>query len=598
MTQHAKDAVHGTRFTLAHAALALIGLGWSLPFLWPYRPVPLGAFYSESMAIASGLAAATLLLAPHPREGFHIPAAAIGLVLLAGLVLLQAVAGRVTYPGDAYTAARYLAWAALLVVLGKRLGQDLGTGAIAGALAWFLFGGGIASALIALIQLYRWDTPLNAFIALANSESAYGNLGQPAQFAGYVALGVASTGYLYARRALAGAVAWPAMTVFLFVVALSGRRAVWLYFVVFALLALWQHRRAPGEEGARLRAFTLALLPGFLLAQWAVKLPFLQIPEEVVVFGDRLFEVASGVGPRLWLARVAWDMFAANPLFGAGVGQFALHNFLASADLGGHPLIGLTRHAHNIVLQLLAETGIGGAGILIGFAAVWMLDLRRAAFDAPLWWLLALLGVIGVYSMLEYPLWYAYFLGIAAFLVGVAATRTFKMDARAGFVLTAATIALGAYLLVTSVLRYRGFEHALYSSRTLPPAQRDAVISGQLERNRNDPHLAPYVELIVSRSMDVSERQVEEKLQLNARVMRFAPVSHVVYRHAALLALGGDRAGAERQLRRAANVYPAALPQAIKDLREGALRYPDKLEPLLKLALAAEASRRAPSQAR
>lgn len=590
--------VFGPQVAPAHAALILLGLGWSLPFLWPYRPLPLGAFYSECLAFGFGLAALPLLLTRSAQREFRIPTVALGLIVLAGLFLLQSSLGRVPYAGDAHTAARYLAWAALLATLGVQLRRDLGADAIARLLAWFLFLGGMLGALTALVQLYRWDTPLNFAIARADAHSAYGNIGQPAQFAAYMALATASAGYLHARGALRGWMTWPAAALFVFVLALTGRRTVWLYLGLLAVLAVALHRRAPGADSARLRAYAVLLLPAFFAAQWLIKLPYLQIPEAVVESGERLFEVASGVGPRAWLAQVAWGMFSANPLLGAGLGQFAVHNFEATADLGGHPLVGLTRNAHNIVLHLLAESGVAGAGILVGLVGIWLLDLRRATFDMPSWWLLALLGVLGIYSMLEYPLWYAYFLGIAAVLMGIGAARTFAIDARLGSLLVAGAIAFGGYLLLMSALHYRGFERAIYSSRVLPPAERDAVVARQLERNRDDPHLAPYVELIVSRSMDVSERRLDEKLRLNTRVMHFAPVSHVVYRQAMLLALAGDFAGAGTQLRRAAKVYPAGLTPAIQQLRDLAARHPEKLEPLLRLAVAEAVAGEPPLRAR
>lgn len=575
----------------ACVALVLIGLAWSLPFLWPYRPLPLGAFYSECIAFAFGLAALGLMLIRGRHARFPVPALAIGLLLFPGIFLLQSALGLVPYAGDAHTAARYLVWASLLATLGARLRLDLDLGRIAQVLAWFLFAGGLVGAVTALTQLYRWDTPLNFLIARSDAYSAYGNTGQAAHFAGYMAVATASTAYLYACGALRGWIAFPATALFVFVLALTGRRTVWIYLGLFAVLALWLHRRSPGAESIRLRAYTLTLLPAFLLGQWAVKLPILQVPDAVIASGERLFEVASGVGPRIWLAQVAWSMFAANPWFGTGLGQFALHNFEASADLGGHPLIGLTRNAHNIVLQLLAETGIAGAGLLIGLVTLWLLDLRRVVFDAPFWWLLALLGVLGIYSMLEYPLWYAYFLGIAALLMGLGASRTFEIDARVAGLVTLGVMVAGSFLLATSVFHYRGFEQALYAARAMPAAQREEVITRQLERNRDDPHLAPYVELIISRNMVISQHRLDEKLQLNSRLMHFAPVSHVAYRQAMLLALSGDAADAERQIRRAVAVYPKQLPDAIKDLEKLAAAYPERMGPILRLAVAERSAR-------
>src|SRR5690606_514498 len=72
---------------IARSSLALVALAWVLPFHWTYRPLPIGSFYSEALAIALGLAALAALLT-QPRssgDGFPMPAAALGLVALAAL---------------------------------------------------------------------------------------------------------------------------------------------------------------------------------------------------------------------------------------------------------------------------------------------------------------------------------------------------------------------------------------------------------------------------------------------------------------------------------------------------------------------------------
>ena len=80
-------------------------------------------------------------------------------------------------------------------------------------------------------------------------------------------------------------------------------------------------------------------------------------------------------------------------------------------------------HAQNILLHLLAETGIGGGALLIATAALWLADLRRVRFDLEWWWLAALLATLSLHSLLEFPLWYAYFLGVAAIAVGLGSQR-------------------------------------------------------------------------------------------------------------------------------------------------------------------------------
>jgi Virulence factor membrane-bound polymerase, C-terminal len=86
---------------------------------------------------------------------------------------------------------------------------------------------------------------------------------------------------------------------------------------------------------------------------------------------------------------------------------------------------------------------------------------------------------------------------------------------------------------------------------------------------------------------------LQDKLALTTRTMHFAPVAVVVYRHALLLALAGDRAAALQQLRRSIEVYPADLNDVIAELKALARSHPAEFTPLLKLAAAKSAELRA-----
>jgi len=76
-------------------------------------------------------------------------------------------------------------------------------------------------------------------------------------------------------------------------------------------------------------------------------------------------------------------------------------------------------------------------------------------------------------------------------------------------------------------------------------------------------------------------------------VMHFAPIDLVVYRQAVLLALSGQREGALRQLEQAMRAYPGLLDDFAAGLVELARRQPGELTPLLELAAARRAERRA-----
>jgi len=498
---------HSDRPNFLRAAVLLIGLAWTLPFLQPYHRYPITSFYSDWLAIALGLAAALPLLGRNAWRDAAVPIIALAPLGLAVLLALQVALDRVPYAEQAYTAGLFLLWAALMAVLGHVLGRRMALDSIAGTLAWFLLVGGLVHALIGLVQHYHFSTPFDFLVAQKAGTAVYGNLGQPNHYAAHVTLALASVAYLYGRGHLAGAIASVCAALFLVVLALTGSRSPWLYLVMLMGFALVLHRLRRDGSSRRLAVFACCLLPGFIAAELLVSLPFLAPTEgpATMTSSERLFQVAGGVEPRLEKWGEAWQMFLTAPVLGAGFGQFAWHHFLYQAASGASWAAGLFNHSHNIVLQLLAETGIAGALIIVGAVLAWLAGLRRVRFDLEWWWLLALLAVIGIHSLLEYPLWYAYFLGPAALLLGLGAQRSlavrFPGAARAA---VAVAVLVGCVNLAAVIPAYRNFERLMFSAGPrAPQASSDEAFAQALMEVHDEPLLRPYVELAIAYGVSV-----------------------------------------------------------------------------------------------
>jgi len=582
--------------TPARASLYACGLLFALPFLQPYHRFPLTSFYSEWLAFALGLLAALLLLRRHPGTDTEFPSVALAPLGLILLLVLQTALGQLPYPEQALIAALYLVWASLLIALGMRLRQELALTSVADTLAWFAFAAGMLSALAGLIQHYELVTPIGSLVTRKASAAVFGNLAQPNHYAAHIAMGIASAAYLYGRGRLALPLVVAAVAVLLFVSALAGSRSPWLYFAALTILALLIRRFCQTGETRRLVGLTLFLLPGFLLAQGAAKLMVTAVGPQVTSL-ERVFTSASGVSARLQLSADAWQMFLAAPVLGSGWGQFPWHHFLNQASTGPGAAAQLFNHAHNLALQLLAETGVVGFAVIFGAAAMWLLDLRRVRLDAVWWWLLALVSIIGIHSMLEYPLWYSIFLGPFALLTGLGAQRMFRVRFEGALRLAvAAGILVGALNLYGVLGPYRAFEQVLFRPDDKSGAsveQKEFLVA--IARAYREPLLTPYAELAVAHGVVPSRENLQEKIDLTRRAMRFAPVEVVVYRLAALLALAGDRAAAAQQLQRAMRAYPAGLRDATARLEALARDYPAEITPLLELAAANRAQRRTPA---
>ena len=164
-------------------------------------------------------------------------------------------------------------------------------------------------------------------------------------------------------------------------IAFTMTRSVWLGFglgiLTMAGLALPRRWRLPVLGGSILLALVIAA------TQW-----------ERIIYFKRDKDLgaqatAASVELRPILARIAWNMFLDKPVFGHGYGQYMNEHGKYLADRStslplekGRPYV-----QHNVLLNLLAETGFVGMGLFVLLLILWSRDAWRLwhAKGAPLW---------------------------------------------------------------------------------------------------------------------------------------------------------------------------------------------------------------------
>lgn len=138
---------------------------------------------------------------------------------------------------------------------------------------------------------------------------------------------------------------------------------------------------------------------------------------------QRLQETADLSTSRFAIWSQTSELIALSPWTGLGVGEF---NFAWTLmEFTSLRPAAFFDHTHNLPLQLIVELGIPLGALVIGLLlyALWraFVSARDTPGDAGLAKRCAfvMLLLIGVHSLLEYPLWYAYFLFPTAFLWGL-----------------------------------------------------------------------------------------------------------------------------------------------------------------------------------
>ena len=385
--------------TLLNQASALVG--WGVLALVLSATVPLHAGHRRDAVPSLATAAALLILALSALAadmvwGLPSPLAlsSAGMILAAVVVLaVGVVVGRSTEQRDSLFLSFCLA----------------------------LFIAGVLSVLVALVQSFTPQWADGNWIARpATPGRAGGNLRQPNHLSSLLVWSLAALACLHeawverrrgARLATARVASLLVTGALILGVVLTVSRTGMLCVL---LLAVW------GVVDRRLSRFTrvlLLLMPILYVLSWLLAAAGAQ-----TFAGDSQIHGSDPSSSRFGIWANALSLIAQHPWLGVGWGEF---NFAWTlTPFPGRPGA-FFDHTHNLPLQLLVELGIPLATLVMALLlwALWkaFAAARRTASTDALTQRGALVMVLtmAVHSMLEYPLWYAYFLLPTAFALGI-----------------------------------------------------------------------------------------------------------------------------------------------------------------------------------
>jgi O-antigen ligase len=448
-------------------AIAAVGLA---PLL-AYNVSPSATFFNQALAyIGWGVFAAWLAMRWLPRDlrwNLQDCWPALVALLLMGLGVLVSVYafGLPTSLGLSSLAA--ILSAVLVMLVGAALARAGHFQAAFHAFCVALLVAGLASLVLACVQGFAPTLADGNWIARESTPGRVGgNLRQPNHLSSLLLWSMVALMWLHDavfERDHEGMPSWPArgLTVVLMVgltlgVVLTVSRTG---MVCIAMLTLW------ALIDRRLSPFMRRLL-------WVVPLIYVlcwigvaDLSPTANFAGDNQLHKSDLSSSRFAIWSNTLTLMAHNPWFGVGWGGF---NFAWTlTPFPGRPTA-FFDHTHNIVLQFLVELGWPLGSLVLGLLAFALWKGLRGCLGGPAaqvhevraTFVMVLMMV--VHSMLEYPLWYAYFLLPTLFAFGLclgggaarkSVPRTGKGGVRASLAVASVVLACGASAAVFDYLR-------------------------------------------------------------------------------------------------------------------------------------------------
>lgn len=296
----------------------------------------------------------------------------------------------------------FLAGGLLLIVLSAVVANDP---VLRGSLKLGLLIAAVASAAIGLLQYFGASAHLMPWVTYARPGEAYANLRQTNQFATLCWIGMAVV-FCTLQQIRWGAAVACAVLLAVASAASVSRTGLLQGVTLLLLAAVW-----PARD--RRQRITLCVIAAFayIAASWLLPIAFEWSLGESP---SRILWARIGGPEGCHSRKVLWanvvQLIADRPWAGWGWGGLDEAHFLRLYPQGESRFCEILDNAHNLPLHLAVELGIPAAAIILLCGLAWTLRSRPWREHDPqrqLGW--AILAMIFVHSLLEYPLWYGPF---------------------------------------------------------------------------------------------------------------------------------------------------------------------------------------------
>ncbi|MFC0575080.1 PglL family O-oligosaccharyltransferase [Paraburkholderia solisilvae] len=522
-----------------YLSLFLLVCALILPYAVVNHTYPIPTFYAEFTALAlyvlTGAGVALMYWTASPRMQFSTPAVALVPLGFGIVLIVQTFVLPLAQPSMAWLGAGFLLAALMATHIGYGFNRAEMTETVLCVGAGAMIIGALFAVFCQVIQLFHLEVKVTPFVVAYNvmvDRRPFGNMAQANHLASCIAFGVAGAMFLVQTRRLNVAV-WALLSaIFSLGLALTVSRGPWLQTGVIVVAGLWmalaEKRRNPHlrrSDREWLVPFALALL--FVIVNVLVRWANVRFHFNLEVSAADRFREAGKIAPRLALWNYGWTMFKSHPLLGVGWGEFPRYQFDFVKQLGH---VEIANNSHDIFIDLLAKTGlIGFAIVLLGLLA-WAIRVLREPHTAARVFGLAIIGVLVMHALVEYPQQYMFFLLPAMFIFGLLDTRPLRWVPRgASLTLYTIVVCFGLAALYPVLRDYNRAEVLYYGSH---PAE-------QYEANPSF-LFGAWGEYGMATLLPMNSMNLPYKLEMHKQAIALLPGETVLRRYAVLQALNGD----------------------------------------------------------
>ena len=404
----------------------------------------------------------------------------------------------------------------------------------------------LISAVFGLLQYFGASAAFEPWVNSTAVGEAFANLRQRNQFATLTNIGLAALLWWVAERRSASvwltagarltALSWQSLIplaaagLLALANAASSSRTGLVQLLLLIVLAWVWHRAGGGAQHSARRRVLLAAALAYALGAWA--LPGLAgLDPHVSGILARLQEGDPVCTSRLTMWRNVLYLIAQKPWFGWGWDELNYAHFITLYP--GARFCDILDNAHNLPLHLAVELGLPLALLVCG-AGLWLVWRQRPwrERDATRQMAWAVLALILLHSLLEYPLWYGPFqlaFGLSLWLLWRAPDSPTGVAVGPLLSGRVPVLAVSSASFLIAVVAYAAWDYQRVSQIYLVPGMRwEAYRDNTLEKTGNSWLFQDQVRFAELTTTDLTPDNALHINQLAQAMLHFSPEPRVI----------------------------------------------------------------------